>query len=248
MPVLELLDVCLSFRRGRRHIVRVLDNASLALGAGEVVSVLAQRAQGKTTLLRTAAAMIKPDSGTILVDGEDVWALSDRRRSELLSRGVVMIVAAVPSLDASVLVNMALPLMHLYGQREAYAQARSALKRVGVAGCADQHWEDLADPERAFVALAHGIARQPKLLLVDDLTVSLGIEETDEVARMLATLATERGFGALMCVNDADATGWSSRIGTLGGGDLLMPAICNSHSSVINLPRRSDPGRAAEHR
>ena len=65
MSVLSLTEVCLSFPRGRRHVVRVLTDVSLEVDAGEVVAVLAQRAQGKTSLLRVAAGMQRPDRGRV---------------------------------------------------------------------------------------------------------------------------------------------------------------------------------------
>ena len=69
MSVLSLRDVCLSFPRGRRHVVRVLADVSLEVDAGEVVAVLAQRAQGKTSLLRIAAGIERPDRGARVLRG-----------------------------------------------------------------------------------------------------------------------------------------------------------------------------------
>ncbi len=236
MSVLVLGGVCLSFPRGRRHLVRVLADVSLEVAAGEVVSVLAQRAQGKTTLLRVAAGMVRPDRGVVCFDGEDVWALPDRRRSRLLGREIGLVGGEAPALDVPVLESVALPLSIASGGRGAQARAMAALERVGARECAEQLWDSLADWERALVALAHGIVREPKLLLVDDLTVSLGLEETDQVTRMLAELAREQGFGVLMCVSDADATGWSTRIGSLAGGELLLSPPPPQQNTVIDFP------------
>jgi putative ABC transport system ATP-binding protein len=190
--------------------------------------------------------MVRPDSGAVSFAGADVWGLSDRDRAHLLSQDIGFIAAIPAELDTPVLANIALPLMRVHGQREAYARARDALARVGAAECAGQYWEELADWERALVAVAQGIAREPRLLLVDDLTVSLGIQEADEVGRMLHILASERGFGVLMCVSDADATGWSARIGTLGGGELLLASPSVSEGSVIDLPLNAALGRRAK--
>lgn len=235
MCVLALGGVFLCFPRGRRHVVRVLVDASLEVESGEVVSVLAQRAQGKTTLLRVAAGMVRPDRGVVCFDGVDLWGLPDRRRARLLSREIAFVSVAEPELEVPVLESVALPLA-VGGVRRGEAQVRAmaALERVGAGECAEQPWGSLADWERALVALAHGIARGPRLLLVDDLAVSLGIEETDRITRMLAELAKERGFGVLMCASDAQATGWSTRIATLAGGELLVPSPPGD-SAIIDL-------------
>ena len=87
------------------------------------------------------------------------------------------------------------------------------------------------------MAIAQGIAREPKLLLVDDLTMSLGLGETDEVTRLLDALAREQGFAVLMSVSDASATGWSGRVATLAGGELLeAPRPPAEQGNIIDFP------------
>ncbi|HEY5344223.1 MAG TPA: ABC transporter ATP-binding protein [Solirubrobacteraceae bacterium] len=220
MSVLSLTGVCLSFPRGR-HVIRVLADVSLELDAGETVAVLAQRAQGKTSLLRIAAGIERPGRGCVRFAGEDIWDFSERRRSRLLGGQIGWVGPAAPDLDVPMLADVALPLFATCGKRESYARARAALQRVGAGECAEQSWGSLADWERALVAVAKGIARAPRLLLVDDITLSLGLAEADEITRLLDALAVEQGFAVLMSVSDAAATSWSRRVATLAGGELL---------------------------
>jgi predicted ABC-type transport system involved in lysophospholipase L1 biosynthesis ATPase subunit len=217
-------------------MIRVLDDVTLEIDAGEVVAVLAQRAQGKTSLLRIAAGMERPDRGHVYFEGEDLWGFSERRRSRLLGGQIGWVRPAVPDLDMPMLANVALPLFATCGKREAYKRARAALERVGAQECAEQFWESLADWERALVAIAQGIAREPRLLLVDDLTISLGLGEADEVTHLLDTLATEQGFAVLMSVSDANATGWSGRVATLAGGELLETSSPTVEGNIIDFP------------
>ena len=243
MSVLSLAGVCLSFPRGRRHVIPVLASVTLQIDAGETVSVLAQRAQGKTSLLRVAAGMERPDRGQVCFEGEDLWGFSERRRSRLLGDQIGWVRPVVPDLDMPMLTNVALPLFATHGKSEAYARATGALERVGAQECAQQFWGSLADWERALVAIAQGIAREPKLLLVDDLTLSLGLGETEEITRLLDTLATEQGFAVLMSVSDAGATGWSGRVATLAGGELLeTPKLPAQQGNIIDFPGVVKPG------
>jgi predicted ABC-type transport system involved in lysophospholipase L1 biosynthesis ATPase subunit len=235
--VLSLQGVWLSFPRGRRHVVRVLVDVTLDIHAGEVVAVLAQRAQGKTSLLRIAAGMQQPDRGRVSFEGQDLWEFSERQRSRLLGGRIGWVGTAVPDLDVPMLTNIALPLFAAYGKRESYARATAALERVGASECTGQFWGSLADWERAMVAIAQGIAREPKLLLVDDLTASLGLGEADDVTRLLDSLAKELGFGVLMSVSDAGATRWSGRIATLADGELLeAPRLPEEQGNIIDFP------------
>ncbi len=220
--MLSLREVWLGFSRGR-HFVQVLADVSLDLRPGEVVMVVAQRAQGKTSLLRVAAGMERPNSGGVLFACEEVWRMSDRRRSRLLRGQIALVDRAAPQLDVPVLTSVALPLLDAHGRHGAYARAKQALDHVGALPCARQRWGELADWERALVALAHGIAREPKLLLVDDLTATLDVGETEEIAGLLSSLASEREVAVLICAGDADLASCSDRTASLAGGRLVAP-------------------------
>jgi predicted ABC-type transport system involved in lysophospholipase L1 biosynthesis ATPase subunit len=237
-PVLSLRGVSLSFRRGRRHVVRVLADVTLELYAGESVTVLARRSQGKTSLLRVAAAMERPDRGSVTFAGQDAWRLSDRRRSRLLSSEIGLVERAPPQLDVPVLTGVALPLLDRYGRRGAYARAKSALAYVGASECARQRWGDLADSERALVALARGIAREPKLLLVDDVAATLGLEERADVGELLGALAAEREIAVLLCAGDSGPAPACDRVASLAGGELLVaPASPETpETNVLEFP------------
>ncbi|HEY7951494.1 MAG TPA: ATP-binding cassette domain-containing protein [Solirubrobacteraceae bacterium] len=219
-PLLVLQGVHVHYRRGSLAL-RVLAGVSLELVAGEVVSVLAMRGQGKSTLLRVAAGMQRPDAGGVLLGGEELWGLGDVQRQRFLRESVGWVEVAAPALDVAVLEHVATPLLVGGGKREAFARARAVLERVGMSGCGGSSWGDLSDRERALVAVAGAVVRAPRLLVVDDLTCTLGLGETDEVTRLLCELSRELGVGVLMGVSDAGATQWSDRFMTLAGGELL---------------------------
>jgi ABC-type cobalamin/Fe3+-siderophores transport system ATPase subunit len=110
-------------------------------------------------------------------------------------------------------------------ERRAYmrsvdARARAALERVGATGCAEQHWETMSDWERALVEVAHAVAGEPTLLLVDDVADNLGIGETKDFIKLLRAISKERQLAVLMSVSDANATLFSDRIVRLSGGRL----------------------------
>jgi ABC-type lipoprotein export system ATPase subunit len=243
--LLSLRNVSVSFPRGRRHVVAVLADASLDVDAGELVTVLAQRAQGKTTLLRVAAGMDLPARGEVWFKGEDLCRISDRRRSALLRRHIGFAEPLGPDIDLPVLVHVAIPLFASLSKKEAYERARVALKRVGAQECADQPWRSLADSERALAALAQAIVRRPELLLVDDLTATLGLAATERMGRLLRSIAGEDGMAVLMSVSDADATTWFDRVASLSGGELrVAPSQGDDpHENVIDFP--GDPSRRA---
>lgn len=247
---MSLRGVWLSYPRGRRHVVRVLVDVSLEVHPGEVVAVLAQRAQGKTSLLRVAAGMERPSRGSVSFDGEDMWRSAEdthgrraRRRRRARSSGapIVLVRPAAPEVDVPVGEGIALPLTGAHRGRVARELAEQALEEVGAKECARRRWCDLSDGERARVAIAQGISRNPRVLLVDDLTATLGLGDTEDVAMLLHSLAAARGLGVLVGVGDARATRWSDRVATLAGGALMLEpsspqAPARMHPNVVNFP------------
>jgi putative ABC transport system ATP-binding protein len=260
--LLALTDVTKSYRRGAQDL-RVLQGASLELASGEVVSVLGSRGQGKTTLLRIAAGMESADAGHVSFAGQSLAALSDRELSYLLGTRIAWAGKDGPGLHMRMLDYVGMPLLaqqggrarrssrirHRQGRRPSTssvdARARAALERVGVASCAEQSWESMSDWERALVEIAQAIAGEPSLLLVDDVTDTLGVRETDELTALLRALSRELGIGVLMSVSDPQATLLSDRIMTLADGRLIAGPQ-SPPGNVIEFPVRSTGRREAE--
>ncbi|HEX4188865.1 MAG TPA: ATP-binding cassette domain-containing protein [Solirubrobacteraceae bacterium] len=236
--LLSLHAVSKSYWRGATE-VRVLDGASLEVPAGELVAVWGKRGAGKTTLLRVAAGLERPDEGTVTFDGEDLARLSEGAHARLMRECVGWVRRAGPSSDLQMIDYVSLPLLIDSGQRGARRQASAALRRVGMSDCAGQRWNSLSDGERALVAIAHGIARAPRLLLVDDPTANLGLREREEVLQLLLSLVQETNLAVLMTVPDMPAAMRSHQIRALSAGRLLAPAPPppQHDGNVIDFPR-----------
>jgi ABC-type lipoprotein export system ATPase subunit len=234
--LLSLDAVSKSYWRGATE-VRVLDGASLEVPAGELVAVWGKRGAGKTTLLRIAAGLERPDEGSVLFDGEDLSRLSEGAHARLMRERVGWVRRAGPSSDLPMIDYVALPLLIDRGQRGAHRQASDALRRVGMSDCAGQRWSSLSDGERALVAIAHGIARAPRLLLVDDPTANLGLREREEVLQLLLSLVQETNLAVLMTVPDMPAAMRSHQLRALSGGRLLAPeSPPHRDGNVVDFP------------
>ncbi|HTZ87815.1 MAG TPA: ATP-binding cassette domain-containing protein [Solirubrobacteraceae bacterium] len=220
--LLSLDSVSKSYWRGPSE-VRVLSDACLELHAGEFMGVWGRRGAGKTTLLRIAAGLETPDRGTVRFDGEDLSLLSEQGHARLRRDEIGWIRRSGPRSELCILDYVALPLLIEHGQREAKRRADRALRRVGMAECAGQHWESLSDGERALVAIAHGIARRPRLLLIDDPTANLGVREREEIMILLRALVEETNLAVLMTVPDMPTALRSHQLRALSGGRLLTP-------------------------
>jgi ABC-type lipoprotein export system ATPase subunit len=239
--LLSLVGVGKRYRRGER-VKWLLKDVSLEIAAGEVVSVVAMRSQGKTTLLRLAAGMAVPDEGRVLLGDTDLRGLSDRAQSRLLREQIGWVGRDGPGVGVQMLdyVAMRLTIGRRHHRREVRLRAMEALEQMGVEQCAEQYWKDLSDWDRALVEIAQAIVGQPRLLLVDDVIDGLGMRETEEVAGLVRGLAESLQMGVLMTASDVEAALLSRRILSLSDGRLtLMSEHSESaHENVIDFPTR----------
>lgn len=208
-----------SYWRGDSE-VKVLGDVSLEVGAGEFMAVWGTRGSGKTTLLKLAARLERPDRGTVSFNGIDLASLSESQHARLLLEKIGWVRRTGPRSDLRMLDYVALPLLAEHGRRQAYARAGEAIERVGVSAHARQRWGSLCDGERTLIGIAHGIARAPRLLLLDDPTANLDVRERERVTALLRTLADEEAVAVLMTVPDMPAAMQAHQIASLGGGRL----------------------------
>jgi putative ABC transport system ATP-binding protein len=235
--LLSLEAVSKSYWRGTSE-VRVLCDAELAIERGQFIGVWGKRGSGKTTLLRLAAGLERPDSGIVRFEDEDLSTLSEGQQARLRRDKVGLVRRAGPHSELSMLDYVALPLLVAHGRRDANRLADRALQRVGMGQCSAQHWESLSDGERAFVAIAHGIARAPRLLLIDDPTANLGVLEREEILQLLRSLVEENDLAILMTAPDMPGAFGSDQLRALSAGRLIKPAppALPADDNVIDFP------------
>lgn len=205
MTLLALEHVHKSYRRGTRAVTALAD-VSLEVACGELVSVWGGDRSGKTTLLRIAAGLERPDRGRVRFEGD-----SDERRrcwvqaSPLAARHAILDYVALPLLAAGV------------PARAAHARARHELARVGALACADLRGAELDAGELLRVALAQALVRRPRLLIVDEPTRNLDVLEREPTIGLLRALA-DTGVAVLMTTGEAVGVAGADRALTLADG------------------------------
>ncbi len=244
--LLSLRGVGKSYWRGDSE-VRVLTDVTLAVGAGEFTAVWGTRGSGKTTLLKLAARLERPDSGMVSFNGVDLASLSDAQHARLMLGQVGWVRRTGPRSDLRMLDYVALPLLAEYGRRHAYTRAAEAIERVGVSAHARQRWGNLCDGERSLIGIAHGIARAPRLLLVDDPTANLDVLERERVAELLRSLADTEAIAVLMTVPDMPAAMQAHQIVSLGAGRLRSaPMPPEPYAAKTGPATETEPGKETQ--
>ncbi len=183
----------------------VFTNVNLDVAPGEFVAIVGESGVGKSTLLNCMAGLDAWDSGSVLLDGQDVGALSDDARALLRRHAVGFVFQAfhvLPHLDVTQ--NVALPLLLLGTPDDARVQAM--LDAVGLTGLGERLPQQLSGGQLQRVAIARALVHRPRLLLADEPTGNLDPGTASTV--MDALIGQTRTHGAslvLVTLSDAAA-------------------------------------------
>lgn len=216
--ILELRDVQKHFRRPD-GVVRAVEGVSLQIGAGEFVAVQGPSGSGKTTLLMAAGVLMQPDSGAVVIAGEEPYKLSAEQRAGFRAAHIGFVfqqfhlVHYLNVLDNVLTAALALP------AADAKERARGLIERFGLSSRVGHVPSELSTGERQRVALARALLNRPKLLLADEPTGNLDEENGRLVLDCLAGFAKEGG-AVLLVTHDPKAAQVSHRALRMENGKL----------------------------
>lgn len=221
-PLLSLNNVHVSNTRDVRERRDVLTDISFDLDAGETLGLWGALRSGKTTLLLVAGGFVEPSSGTVKFAGQDFKAMSDKELAQVRRSEIGWVQREPPRLQLSAGEWIALAASDDHGYKHALHEAAQTLERVGIPECLKLPWAVLSDGERALVGIAAALVRKPRLLIADDLTHALDLDERERVTLMLRSLVREHGMAMLISAPDLPALAYTRRIASLDGGRLIM--------------------------
>jgi putative ABC transport system ATP-binding protein len=221
-PLVEIRHLAKSYRRGHQA-VPVLADISLSVAAGDFTALMGPSGSGKSTLLNLIAGLDKPDSGTLLVGGEDITRLSERALADWRASHIGFIFQfynLMPVLSA--LENVELPLLlTTLSRRERRERARMTLEMVGLADRIDHLPGELSGGQQQRVAIARAIVTDPVLIAADEPTGDLDRASAAEVLDLMQRLNRELGKTIIMVTHDAHAAAQARTVLHLEKGELL---------------------------
>ncbi len=217
--VLCLKDLCRQFIRGGRPFYAV-DHVHLTMDEGDFVTIIGRSGSGKSTLLGLCAGMLPASSGSVVLDGVSLSGKSDAELSRLRNHVIGYIPQDAPALPAlTVLENVMLPgcLWRHGGDTE--GAARLLLERFGIAGLADSMPAELSGGELRRAMIARSLINRPKLLIADEPTSDLDVENSRAVMTEFARLNAE-GLTVLIVSHDPETLKYGGRVYTMESGRL----------------------------
>jgi ABC-type branched-subunit amino acid transport system ATPase component/branched-subunit amino acid ABC-type transport system permease component len=197
--LLEVVDISVRFGG-----VQALQDVSLAARAGTVTGVIGPNGAGKTTLFNVLTGIVRPDSGAVLLAGEDVSRQPTHARAQAGLARTFQRLEVFGSLSVLDNVQAAAEIRHRHlGARDSEQAARSALARVGISQLADVPAHRLPTGQARLVELARALVIEPRVLLLDEPASGLSHAESEDLGQVIRAIA-RGGVAVVLVEHDVD--------------------------------------------
>ena len=199
--IVQAIDLSKQVLSGEQPLT-ILHEVNFAVEAGDSLSIVGASGSGKSTLLGLLAGLDEPSSGSVRLDGADLFALDEDGRARLRGELVGFVFQSFQLLPAlSALENVMLPL-ELRGTPDARELARESLHQVGLSERAHHLPKHLSGGEQQRVALARAFVTQPKILFADEPTGNLDAATGAQVIELLLDLNRAQGTTLILVTHD----------------------------------------------
>ena len=214
--MIEARQLHRSYSIGHKTI-EVLHGLDLHIRRGEHVFLCGPSGAGKTTLMYTLAGLEEPQQGRVLVDGEDIYALSLRKRALFRNRTMGFIFQnymLMPELTALENASLATAI----AGKEATQRVTALLEKVGLGDRLDHLPNELSGGEQQRVAIARALAHDPAIIFADEPTGNLDTRNGNQILDLLFLLAEEGGKTLVIVTHDARIASRGDRVLTIRDG------------------------------
>lgn len=222
MAILEVsnLQKVYTTRFGGNRVV-ALSNVNFTVEKGEYVAIMGESGSGKTTLLNILAALDKPTSGDVLLEGQSLASLKDRQLSSFRRDNLGFVFQEFNLLDTfSIEDNIYLPLV-LAGQSysEMNGRLRNLAASLGISGILKKYPYEVSGGQKQRAAVARAVITEPKIILADEPTGALDSRATDELLRLFSSI-NQNGQTILMVTHSARAASHAGRVLFIRDGEV----------------------------
>ena len=219
---LEVKDLVKTFALDGTTI-NAVDHVSFQVKSGEFVALVGPSGSGKTTMLSILAALLSPTSGQVLIDGQDLAQMNEKRRVKLRREKIGFTFQSnnlIPFLTAQENVEF---MLRLNGQANKAGRVRSAeiLARLGLSDRLHNLPAQLSGGQQQRVAIARALIHNPAVVLADEPTASLDTERAFQVVKTFANLIHENGRAGIIVTHDLRMCQFVDRVLQMQDGKLV---------------------------
>ena len=216
--ILEAKKLTKEYEQGEKRI-RAVQNATFSVEEGEFVAIVGTSGSGKSTLLSMLGGLEKPTSGEVLLDGENLYAASDNRLSEIRNRQIGFVFQNYALLPVLTLrENIMIPQLIAGGGSKSYMEDLFDL--LGLRDRLDHLPSEASGGQQQRAAVARALVNQPKILLADEPTGNLDKQSAKELMDLLMETRKKLNQTILLVTHDPEIAAAADRVLTMDGGVL----------------------------
>ncbi len=220
MKILEVKNLCKNYGKGDT-LVKALDNVSFEVGVGEFVAIVGASGSGKSTLLHILGAVDRPTSGTVIVNGTDVFKQNDNDLAIFRRRKVGLIYQfynLIPILNVSE--NMTLPVL-LDGKKVDKEYLNELIDILGLTKRVSHLPNELSGGQQQRVSIGRALMARPDIILADEPTGNLDSKSSKEIIDLLKLSNTKYNQTIIMITHDINLAKCANRIITINDGKII---------------------------
>ena len=220
MKILEVKNLCKNYGKGDT-LVKALDNVSFEVGVGEFVAIVGASGSGKSTLLHILGAVDRPTSGSVIVNGTDVFKQNDNDLAIFRRRKVGLIYQfynLIPILNVSE--NMTLPVL-LDGKKVDKEYLNELIDILGLTKRVSHLPNELSGGQQQRVSIGRALMAKPDIILADEPTGNLDSKSSKEIIELLKLSNTKYNQTIIMITHDINLAKCANRIITINDGKII---------------------------
>ncbi len=209
--MIEIKDITKTYTIDGKKI-KAVDKASFTVSAGEILSIIGHSGSGKTTLLSLIGGLTKPDSGSVVINGNDIWSMNDDDLSGFRNKTISFIfqfASLVPTL--TVFENVILPVTFGVHEGNTGSYAKHLCGAVGLHDKMDSYPSQLSGGQQRRVAIARAFITNPAIVLADEPTGDLDEETEAEMIGLFKKFNDEKGTVFIIVTHSTDLAKQSGR-------------------------------------
>ena len=221
--MIEIKNINKTYNKGKSNAFQALYDVSLKIEDGEMVAIIGKSGAGKSTLMHIIGCIDDFESGTYILNGEDISTVKEGKRSKIRNQdiGIVMQDFALVE-DYTAIENVMIPLYFAKGKAGESKKARAlrALEKLGIAELAHKKVNKLSGGQKQRVAIARAMVNNPGILLADEPTGALDVKTSAEMMEVFKEL-NKQGITVIIITHDMEVAQACGRIVEISDGRIV---------------------------
>ena len=218
--ILKADDISKTYHTGSVD-VKALKECSLEFRKGEFTAIIGKSGSGKSTLLRILGSMDTPDTGSVLIENEDITHMKDKKLSAFRRRNIGFVYqdySLFPEFTAYE--NIVMPVL-LDGKKADESKVDDILSELDISHCKNKYPSEMSGGEQQRVAIARALITEPAVIFADEPTGNLDAGSATTVAKMLSKASQKHEQTIIMVTHDRQMADYADRIITISDGNVV---------------------------